>query len=73
LIWINHGALESVENFSMTARRRPFVRPCPLCGVAMQASKSRDDIVDFDTFQCLRCETTISERKATPSGETGPG
>jgi hypothetical protein len=29
----------------------------------MQASKSREDLADFDTFQCLSCHTTI---KATP-------
>jgi hypothetical protein len=70
LIWINHYFPESIENFSMTSRRR-LVRACPLCGVAMQASKSRDDVVDVDTFQCLTCETTVSERKQPPPGETG--
>jgi hypothetical protein len=29
----------------------------------MQASKSREDLVDFDTFQCLSCQTVI--RKTT--------
>jgi hypothetical protein len=71
LIWINHHAPETIENFSMTARRRLLVRPCPLCGVAMQASKSRDDLADVDTFRCLTCQTTISERKSAPSGENG--
>jgi hypothetical protein len=49
----------------MTARRRPPLRHCPLCGLAMQASKSRESLAEFDTFQCLRCQTTI--REVTPS------
>ena len=53
----------------MTPRHRRFVRPCPLCGVAMQASKSRDDLADVDTFQCLTCLTTINERKSAPPRE----
>ena len=32
----------------------------------MQASKSREDSVNFDTFQCLTCDTTIVE--STPPG-----
>jgi len=73
LIWINHPAPESIENFSMTASRRRLIRACPLCGVAMQASKSQDDLADADTFQCLTCQTTITERRSTPSGDNGPG
>jgi hypothetical protein len=30
----------------------------------MQASKSREDLADFDTFECLSCQTVI--RKTTP-------
>jgi hypothetical protein len=30
----------------------------------MQASKSWEDLADFDTFECLVCQTVI--RKATP-------
>lgn len=56
----------------MTPRHRRFVRPCPLCGVAMQASKSRDDLADVDTFQCLTYLTTINERKSAPPHEDGP-
>ncbi len=32
----------------------------------MQASKSRDDLLHFDTFQCLSCETLIHESKPRP-------
>lgn len=39
--------------------RAPAIRHCPLCGVAMQASKSRADRENFDIFRCLTCHTTI--------------
>ena len=29
----------------------------------MQASKSRDDLAECDTFECLRCRTLIRESK----------
>lgn len=50
-------------------RPAPNVRHCPLCGIAMQASKSREDLSKFDTFQCLSCHTTIVE--AAPEGGLG--
>jgi hypothetical protein len=34
----------------------------------MQASKSREDLADFDTFECLTCQTIIREAKTPPSG-----
>jgi hypothetical protein len=37
-----------------------MVRNCPLCGIAMIGSKSRDDSQQVDTFSCLKCETVIS-------------
>lgn len=52
----------------MTSRPRPAIRHCPVCGIAMQASKSRQNLADFDTFQCLTCETTISESDSRPKG-----
>jgi hypothetical protein len=42
-------------------RATPTIRHCPLCRVAMQASKSREDLRKFDTFRCLTCDTTIVE------------
>ncbi len=48
----------------MTSRRTastPAIRHCPLCGIAMQASKSREDLKHYDTFQCQTCHTTIVE------------
>jgi hypothetical protein len=37
----------------------------------MQASKSREDLADFDTFECLSCQTVI--RKATPQQPPSDG
>ncbi len=48
----------------MTAR--PAIRHCPVCGIAMQASKSREGLANFDTFECLTCQTVIREGKPRP-------
>jgi hypothetical protein len=38
----------------------------------MQASKSRQHLVDFDTFECLSCHTVIRQGKPRlPSGGRG--
>jgi C4-type Zn-finger protein len=42
---------------------RPPLRHCPICGIAMQAKKTRDDIPRFDLYECLTCYTTIREAK----------
>jgi Zn ribbon nucleic-acid-binding protein len=47
---------------------RPRIRHCPLCGIAMQAKKSRDDQVDFDIFECLSCGTVIREAQSHQRG-----
>jgi hypothetical protein len=51
----------------MVSRPRSSIRPCPVCGIAMQASKSRENLGDFDTFSCLSCETTIVVGKPQPA------
>jgi len=53
----------------MTASRPPPIRHCPLCGVAMQASKSRENLAEFDTFHCQTCQTTISEKPRPQAGD----
>jgi len=45
----------------------PNIRHCPACGVAMQASKSREDLAHFDTFECLNCRSLIRESKPRPA------
>ena len=55
----------------MVLRPRPSVRLCPLCGLAMQASKSRENLAHFDTFNCLSCDTMIVEAKPPPRPEGG--
>jgi rubredoxin len=76
LIWINSGAVVFGDPFTscplrpdrqLTASPRPRIRHCPVCGIAMQASKSREDLADFDTFQCLSCQTVIRESKPQPA------
>jgi hypothetical protein len=52
-------------------RATPAIRHCPLCGIAMQARKSREDLARFDVFQCLTCDTTIVET-APPDGTGAP-
>jgi rubredoxin len=55
----------------MSSRQRPSLRHCPVCGVAMQASKSQENLTHFDKFECLNCNTVISETKPQP-GERKP-
>jgi hypothetical protein len=70
LIWIKGDAVISIDVFCMTMRPRPAIRHCPVCRIAMQAAKSRDNLDDFDIFKCLTCETTIHEPQSgtRPSG-----
>jgi hypothetical protein len=56
----------------ISRRAAPAIRHCPLCGVAMQASKSREDLTKFDTFQCLTCHTTVVEAAQPPSRARDP-
>ncbi len=56
----------------MALRPRSPIRHCPFCGIAMQASKSRETVRDVDTFSCLSCDTTIIESKPPqPAGPSG--
>jgi hypothetical protein len=63
LIWIKASGRPAFFKLVMPPRRSApaAIRHCPLCGVAMQASKSRESLQHFDTFQCLTCDTTIVE------------
>ena len=45
----------------LSPTQRPLIRHCPLCGIAMQAKKSRENADKYDVFECLNCETLISE------------
>jgi hypothetical protein len=53
----------------LTTRPHAPLRHCPICGIAMQAKKSRDDSPQFDLFECLSCETTIRHAKPAAKGE----
>jgi hypothetical protein len=54
----------------MTAPPRRRVQHCPLCGLAMLGSRSKEDIPHFDTFACLTCGTTMTFAPA-PKGPEG--
>jgi hypothetical protein len=64
LIWIKCSRPAVINLNAMTSTQHPPIRHCPLCGIAMQASKSRDDLTHFDTFKCLSCDTAIVETQA---------
>ena len=51
----------------MSSRQRPPIRHCPVCGIAMQASKSQENLAHFDKFECLSCRTVIRESKPRPT------
>jgi hypothetical protein len=50
----------------MSSRQRPPIRHCPVCGIAMQASKSQENLTHFDKFECLSCRTVISVTQPRP-------
>jgi predicted RNA-binding Zn-ribbon protein involved in translation (DUF1610 family) len=45
-----------------------YLENCPVCGKAMILSKSQEEVVEFDTFTCPRCEIVV--RLAPPSRES---
>jgi transposase-like protein len=53
------------------ASRPQSIKHCPVCGVAMLASKSNPDSRDFDTFTCLKCEAVINLTPARPRPKVG--
>lgn len=55
----------------LNSRPRPPIRPCPVCGIAMLASKSRENLARFDKFECLTCQTVISETQTRSPGGDG--
>jgi len=42
-----------------SAKTPEMPKRCPLCGVAMLASRSHPERDRFDIFQCLQCDTVI--------------
>jgi hypothetical protein len=58
----------------MASQPSRALRVCPVCGVAMLATKSDAASEDVDTFNCLRCNTVISlapEQKPPKAGGCG--
>jgi len=57
----------------MSSGQRPKIRHCPVCGIAMQASKSQENLAYFDKFECLSCHTLINEtRRQSPDNKREP-
>lgn len=52
----------------MPSQATPPIRHCPICGVAMQGSRTRETAREFDRFDCLTCHTVI-ELPPRPSRE----
>jgi hypothetical protein len=48
------------------APKKPARKDCPVCGVAMIASKSDATRGEFDTYSCLRCKTVITSAPVAP-------
>jgi hypothetical protein len=69
LICINSRAAEPADGVMMTPSPVSPIRHCPVCGIAMQASKSREDLAKVDTYRCLTCDTTIRE-SAVPATDS---
>jgi hypothetical protein len=59
LTWVKPCLPHSTQHDRMKADPRPPIRPCPICGITMLASKSREDLREFDRFECQTCNTTI--------------
>ena len=58
----------------MNSCQPPPMRNCPVCGIAMQASKSQENLTYFDKFECLSCRTVITteSKPRPPTGESKP-
>jgi len=53
----------------MNSRPRPPIRNCPVCGIAMLAGKSQENQPHFDKFECLSCQSVITETRPPNGGE----
>lgn len=42
------------------------LRHCPVCGLAMVASKAQEGGREVDVFQCLRCGSVIEVAASAP-------
>jgi hypothetical protein len=56
----------------MTRRPLSPIRHCPICGIAMQASKSHEHLPAFDTFRCMTCDTVIRKLPPHTPSTDGP-
>jgi rubredoxin len=57
----------------MSLGQRQRIRPCPVCGIAMQARKSQENLTRFDVFECQNCDTVIRETRPPPATSDDDG
>jgi len=72
LIWINGDRRRLDYVLFMPRNPRLPIRHCPLCGIAMQASKSDASLGYYDRFECLACNTTIELPQRSRGREARP-
>jgi hypothetical protein len=51
------------------ASARPPLKTCPICKLAMVASKTSPGAAAYDTFTCLDCKTVISLSPMEPGAQ----
>jgi hypothetical protein len=73
LIYINIQPDEGTDVTAMSQRSLPPIRHCPLCSIAMQASKSDESLPAFDIFRCMNCDSAIRETPSRPPSRRRPG
>jgi hypothetical protein len=71
LIQIKTAALAGMAAEATVPKSRPPLKSCPLCGLAMQASRSDLARAGYDTFSCLRCDLVMTYQ-AKPRGTSEP-
>jgi hypothetical protein len=69
LIQIKTDAAVGMAAEETVPKSRPPLKSCPVCGLAMQASRSDLARTGYDTFSCLRCDLVMTYQ-AKPRGKS---
>jgi hypothetical protein len=72
LIWIKNRP-EWMTHPAGMSPARPKIDTCPICGVAIEGSKSHVQAADFDFFECLTCHRASSSVPPRLSGAATMG
>ena len=61
---IEYGLIErghsKPDHMSSSTSRPPRPKHCPICGIAMLASRTAPTSRDMDRFECLSCDLVIN-------------